>query len=48
MYPNPIDIHDTCQLCVQVPRITICVKSQKKNVERGQGRMSFYFWTNID
>jgi len=23
-------------------------KNKTKNVERGQGRMSFYFWTNID
>jgi hypothetical protein len=33
---------DTCQLYVQVPRITICFNPQK-NVECGQGGTSFYF-----
>jgi len=29
IYPNPIDIHATRQLYVQVPRITICLHTQK-------------------
>ena len=44
IYPNPINIHATN---VNYMCKYYCLHAQT-NVERGQGRMSFYFWTNID
>jgi hypothetical protein len=43
-----IDIHATCKLYVQVRTQNHYLFKCAKNVERGQGLMSFYFWTNID